>query len=71
MAAPPAFNVTPSQHPLACSFYEKTVHLLEKVNESNPQYKQDVGNVLFPFVASITSESYAPKITGMIIDLSI
>ena len=71
MAAPPAFNVVPSQHPLACSFYEKAVHILEKVNESNPQYKQDVGNFLFPFVASITSESYAPKITGMIIDLSI
>ena len=43
MAAPPVFNVTPSQHPLACSFYEKTVHILEKVDESNPQYRQDVG----------------------------
>ncbi len=71
MAAPPAFNVVPSQHPLACSFYEKAVHSLEHVKESNPQYKQEVGHVLFPFVTSITSESYAPKITGMIIALHI
>ena len=71
MAAPPAFDVVPSSHPSAFSFYEKTVQVIDKVKETNPQYKQAAGNLIFEFVAECAGLNYAPKITGMIIDLPV
>jgi len=35
-----------------------------------PQYKTTVGGAIFEFVLNIKQE-YAPKITGMLIDLSV
>jgi hypothetical protein len=36
----------------------------------NPQYKQTVGGAIFEFVQSLV-ESFAPKVTGMLIDLPV
>lgn len=36
----------------------------------NPQYKQTVGSVIFEFVQILVA-NYAPKVTGMLIDLPV
>jgi hypothetical protein len=40
------------------------------VNEHNPNYKQTVGSAIFEFVQNLV-EAYAPKVTGMLIDLPV
>lgn len=37
----------------------------------NPSYKQTVGSCIFEFVSRIVGTQYAPKITGMLIDLPV
>ena len=37
----------------------------------NPGYKNTVGSTIFEFVTKIVGPNYAPKITGMLIDLPI
>jgi len=50
----------------------KIFYLLQKWDQFMKQDKQKqrsiMGNVIYPFVSSI-NEQYAPKITGMLIDL--
>ncbi len=38
---------------------------------NNPNYRGQVGEVIFEFVEKIAGEEKAPKITGMLIDLPI
>ena len=48
-----------------------TQKILPSCNERNPYLKESVGTAIFEFVNKITGEKIAPKITGMLIDLSI
>jgi hypothetical protein len=66
----PGGQVAPSAHPLSNKFYSVTVPILGAVNEMNPAYKQTVGGAIFEFVQSLV-ESFAPKVTGMLIDLPV
>lgn len=45
--------------------------LLPAVQPTNPNYKNQVGEFIYEYVEKITGEDKAPKITGMLIDLSI
>jgi len=54
----------------------KSVPLVPAVNVANPNYKHQVGEVIFEFVEKVledkgVQEDRAPKITGMLIDLPI
>ncbi len=56
------------------AYLVKAVPLIPAVNLSNPNYKHQVGEVIFEFVENIlegkqVGEDRAPKITGMLIDL--
>ncbi len=44
--------------------------LLPAVVPQNPNYKQQVGEFIYEYVETIVGEEHAPKITGMLIDLS-
>ena len=45
--------------------------LLPAVVPANPNYKNQVGEFIYEHVERIATEAYAPKITGMLIDLSL
>jgi hypothetical protein len=62
---------TPSQDPLSADFYSKTMLIYAAIVEMNPSYKQTVGSCIFEFVTKIVGPQFAPKITGMLIDLPI
>ncbi len=64
-------QVAPSAHFLANYYYKKTVPILSKVNEMNPQYKREVGNVLFEFIELLVMPSHALKVTGMLMGLPV
>mmetsp|Transcript_30593 Transcript_30593/g.30052 ORF Transcript_30593/g.30052 Transcript_30593/m.30052 type:complete len:101 (+) Transcript_30593:1632-1934(+) len=50
-------------------FLQKTIPLLPAVVPQNPNLKQMVGENIFEFVEKVAGDDYAPKITGMLIDL--
>ena len=52
-------------------FLAKTLPLLPAVVPQNPNLKQMVGENIFEFVEKVAGDNYAPKITGMLIDLPI
>ena len=68
MGAP---QFTPSQDPLSSEYYSKTMPIFAAIVEMNPSYKQTVGSCIFEFVTKIVGPQFAPKITGMLIDLPI
>lgn len=41
------------------------------VNVANPTYKNQVGEFIYEYVEQIAGDEFAPKITGMLIDLPI
>ncbi len=45
--------------------------MLHLVTPANPNYKNQVGEFIYEYVEKIMGEEKAPKITGMLIDLSI
>ncbi len=45
--------------------------IYNSIVEINPGYKTTVGSCIFEFVKRIVGTSFAPKITGMLIDLPI
>ena len=45
--------------------------LIFAVVPENPQYKEQVGTLLFDYIKHISGNEMAPKITGMLIDLPI
>ena len=47
-----------------------TSQILPAIVAENPNYKQQVGTVIYEFVNKLVGEK-APKITGMLIDLPI
>jgi hypothetical protein len=48
----------------------KTNQIIKGVTNENPYYKQQVGTAIYDFVQHLKGDK-APKITGMLIDLSI
>lgn len=56
---------------MANEFYNKTMPIYAAITEINPTYKQTVGTCIFEFVTKLVGQQYAPKITGMLIDLPI
>ena len=56
---------------MANELYNKTVPIYNAISEINPNYKQHVGTCIFEFVTKLVGAEYAPKITGMLIDLPI
>ena len=61
----------PSNDESAVAFYKSTGPILNRLIESNPNYKQEVGNAIFEFVKKIVGEEKAPKITGMFIGMTL
>jgi hypothetical protein len=51
--------------------YAKTAPLYAAITEVNPTYRQTVGSCIFEFVTKLVGPQFAPKITGMLIDLPI
>ena len=56
---------------MAQELYTKTMPIYNANTEINPSYKQTVGSTIFEFVTKIVGPQFAPKITGMLIDLPI
>ena len=52
-------------------FYAATKTILAAVTPANPNVKSHVGQIIFRFVKNLVGEEKAPKITGMLIDLSV
>jgi hypothetical protein len=50
-------------------FYNNTIKLVPSIVPANPHMKQQVGNAIFDFVTKLKGNTFAPKITGMLIDL--
>jgi len=45
--------------------------ILPSVTERNPYLKDQVGNLIYDFVAQVIDPDKAPKITGMLIELPV
>ena len=56
---------------MSIDFYAATTTILAAVTPANPNVKRHVGTIIFRFVKNLVGEEKAPKITGMLIDLSI
>ena len=52
-------------------FYRATSTILAAVTPANPSVKTHVGQIIFSFVVKLVGQEKAPKVTGMLIDLSI
>jgi hypothetical protein len=61
----------PSEDPMANELYGKIMPIFAAITDINPSYKQTVGSAIFEFVTRISGPNFAPKITGMLIDLSV
>lgn len=61
----------PSSDPTANDLYSKIAPIFNAITEINPSYKNTVGSVIYGFVDKIVGSNFAPKITGMLIDLNI
>lgn len=61
----------PSNDPMAAELYQKTMPIYAAITDINPSYKQTVGSTIFEFVTKLVGTQFAPKITGMLIDLPI
>jgi hypothetical protein len=66
-------GIQPLAHsdPLHNTYNMGGFRLLPAVVPQNPNYKNQVGEFIYEYVERIATEEYAPKITGMLIDLSI
>ena len=51
-------------------YLAKTLPVLNAIVAQNPNYKQNVGQTIFSFV-QVLAGSYAPKITGMLMEIPI
>ncbi len=68
-AMPPAAQKQAND--IASQYLQKTMPILAAIVQENPSYQQHVGSCIFSFVQDICGPDYAPKITGMLIDLPI
>ena len=65
------WNFKPSNNPISKEFYAAATTVLADVTPANLVVKQHVGQTIFKFVVKLVGIAKAPKITGMLIDLSI
>jgi len=56
---------------MSIEYYNQAVLIMSAIVPHNPTLKQNVGNVIFPFVSRLIGSEKAPKITGMLVDLNI
>ena len=54
----------PSNDKSAVAFYKSTGPILNRLIDSNPSYKEELGSAIFEFVKKIVGED-APKITAL------
>lgn len=59
----------PSASPLAAQYLQTCYPIIPGINETNENAKDTVGEKIYEFVVQIATDQYAPKITGMLIDL--
>jgi hypothetical protein len=52
-------------------FNMKAQQLIPSVQERNPYLKEHVGHLIYEFVDQIVGNQFAPKITGMLIELPV
>ena len=57
--------------PLQQQYLGSTMRVSAAVVPENHNYKAQVGEAIYEFVEKIAGENKAPKITGMLIDLSV
>lgn len=69
--SPMQIQFVPSNEPMSAELYQKTMPIYAAITEINPSYKQTVGSTIFEFVTKLVGTQFAPKITGMLIDLPI
>jgi hypothetical protein len=54
---------------IAAEYQMKASILLPSIQPNNRVYKQKVGEFIFPYIAKMTSQEKAPRLTGMLIEL--
>jgi len=59
----------PAQNTPAAAFMNTCKPIIPGVTEANENAKDTVGEKIYEFVVAIAGDQYAPKITGMLIDL--
>lgn len=67
----PQVQFQPSQDPQAGELYRRVMPIYNAIDQINPNYKNQVGTTIFDFVHRQVGNDFAPKITGMLIDLPI
>lgn len=53
------------------TYMMKSRGIIPAISPNNPNYKGQIGEVIYEFVEKLAGEEKAPKITGMLIDLPI
>jgi len=53
------------------SYLQKCYQILPAVTVENPNYRSQVGTVIYEFIEHMIGSERAPKATGMLIDLPI
>ena len=61
----------PSNDKSAVAFYKSTGPILNRLIDSNPSYKEELGSAIFEFVKKIVGEEDAPEITGRFVEFSL
>ena len=69
--APMPGRMPPQQIPIPIQYLQQASRVLPAVDKANPNYKAQVGEIIYEYVEKIADEEHAPKITGMLIDLPI
>ena len=64
-------NPMMNMNPAHVQYLTKSYPLISAVVPQNPNYKGQVGEIIFEYVEKMAGEDKAPKITGMLIDLPI
>ena len=49
----------------------KARYIYNAIQEKNPHYKDQVGEIIYDYIEKMVGTEKAPKITGMLIDLPI
>ena len=64
-------NAMPPKDAESAAYLAKTMPIVPAIIAENPNYQQHLGSCIFPFVQPVCGAELAPKITGMLIDLTI
>jgi len=67
----PGMNAPLNIPPHVVQYQTEAYRVLPAAHPQNPNYKSQVGEFIYDYVEKLSSETHAPKITGMLIDLPI